>query len=152
MYTSLPRWSPDGKQIAFDGAQYGKPWKIFLISAQGGTPQELLSENRGEFDPAWSPDGKQIAFGRLDVPEAQVSSRPADAPVFPAAGLPGHVQSPLVAGRPFSGGALQRLAEAAALRLQDAEVDQLVKRAPRRRLSHLVAGQQVSLLRQHLFE
>ncbi len=72
MYTSLPRWSPDGKQIAFDGAQYGKPWKIFLISAQGGAPQELLSENRGEFDPSWSPDGKQIAFGRQDVPEAQV--------------------------------------------------------------------------------
>ncbi len=72
MYTSLPRWSPDGKQIAFDGVQYGKPWKIFLISAQGGTPQELLSENRGEFDPTWSPDGKQIAFGRQDVPDAQV--------------------------------------------------------------------------------
>ncbi len=72
MYTSLPRWSPDGKQIAFDGSQYGKPWKIFLISAQGGAPQELLSENRGEFDPSWSPDGKQIAFGRMDVPEAQV--------------------------------------------------------------------------------
>ena len=68
----FPRWSPDGKQIAFDGAQYGKPWKIFLISAQGGTPQELLSENRGEFDPSWSSDGKQIAFGRVDVPEAQV--------------------------------------------------------------------------------
>jgi Tol biopolymer transport system component len=72
MYTSLPRWSPDGKQIAFDGAQYGKAWKIFLISPQGGAPEELLSENRGEFDPAWSPDGKQIAFGRQDVPEAQV--------------------------------------------------------------------------------
>ena len=72
MYTSLPRWAPDGKQIAFDGAQYGKAWKIFLISPQGGAPEELLSENRGEFDPAWSPDGKQIAFGRQDVPEAQV--------------------------------------------------------------------------------
>jgi Tol biopolymer transport system component len=71
LYATLPRWSPDGKQIAFDATQYGRPWKIFLVSAQGGAPQELLSENRSELDPTWSHDGKQIAFGRQDVPEAQ---------------------------------------------------------------------------------
>jgi eukaryotic-like serine/threonine-protein kinase len=72
LYAALPRWSPDGKQIAFDAAQYGKPWKIFLVSTQGGAPQELLSENRSELDPTWSHDGKQIAFGRQDVAESQV--------------------------------------------------------------------------------
>jgi serine/threonine protein kinase/Tol biopolymer transport system component len=72
LYCAIPRWSPDGKQIAFDAAQYGKPWKIFLVSTQGGAPKELLSETRSELDPTWSHDGKQIAFGRQDVPESQV--------------------------------------------------------------------------------
>jgi serine/threonine protein kinase/Tol biopolymer transport system component len=71
LVASLPRWSPDGQRIAFDATQFGKPWKVFLVSAQGGDPREVSSENRGEFDPTWSPDGKQIAFGRQDVPEAQ---------------------------------------------------------------------------------
>ena len=71
LVASLPRWSPDGQRIAFDATQFGKPWKVFLVSAQGGDPREVSSENRGEFDPTWSPDGKQVAFGRHDVPEAQ---------------------------------------------------------------------------------
>jgi eukaryotic-like serine/threonine-protein kinase len=65
LFAILPRWSPDGKQIVFTAGQYGKPWKIFLVSAQGGATQELLSENLSEMDPTWSPDGKRIAFGRL---------------------------------------------------------------------------------------
>jgi len=61
----LPRWSPDGTQIAFVDEQAGPLWKIFLISAQGGSPQEILSENQYQMDPSWSPDGKQLAFGRV---------------------------------------------------------------------------------------
>jgi len=62
---TLPSWSPDGSQIAYIGAQAGKPWKIFLISAQGGSPEELLPENTPEIDATWSPDGTRLAFGRL---------------------------------------------------------------------------------------
>jgi eukaryotic-like serine/threonine-protein kinase len=65
LFAILPRWSPDGKQIVFTAGQYGKPWKTFLVSAQGGATEELLSENLSEMDPTWSPDGKRIAFGRL---------------------------------------------------------------------------------------
>jgi Tol biopolymer transport system component len=60
----LPRWSPDGSQIAYVDTQPGRPWRIFLISAQGGTPQEVVSENHAQVDATWSPDGKQLAFGR----------------------------------------------------------------------------------------
>jgi hypothetical protein len=39
--------------------------KIFLVSAQGGSPEELLPENVGEIDVTWSPDGTKLAFGRI---------------------------------------------------------------------------------------
>jgi Tol biopolymer transport system component len=64
VFPFLPRWSPDGKQIAYVDEQ-GPLWKIFLISAQGGTPRPILSENQNELAPSWSPDGKQLAFGRV---------------------------------------------------------------------------------------
>jgi len=38
-----------------------------LVSAQGGTPEELLPENVGEVDATWSPDGTQLAFGRISA-------------------------------------------------------------------------------------
>ena len=61
----LPRWSPDGKQIAFVAVHDSK-WKIFLISSRGGTPQELLPQvDDNEVDPVWSPEGTQLAFGGL---------------------------------------------------------------------------------------
>jgi Tol biopolymer transport system component len=60
----LPRWSPDGTQIAYVDVRKGRPWRIFLISAQGGTPEEVLSEKGYQTDPTWSPDGKQISVGR----------------------------------------------------------------------------------------
>jgi eukaryotic-like serine/threonine-protein kinase len=69
---ALPRWSPDGTKIAFMSAQLGKPWKIFVVSAQGGTPEELLPQDTAEGDPAWSPDGAQMVFSRL--PDAANSS------------------------------------------------------------------------------
>lgn len=62
---ALPRWSPDGSKIAFISAVWGKPWKIFIVSAQGGTPQEVVTESRSEVDVDWSPDGNQIVFGRI---------------------------------------------------------------------------------------
>ena len=61
----LPRWSPDGKQIAFI-AVHDDFWKIFLTSAQGGTSQELLPNAKEvEADPVFSSDGAQLAFGEV---------------------------------------------------------------------------------------
>jgi Tol biopolymer transport system component/DNA-binding winged helix-turn-helix (wHTH) protein len=61
----LPRWSPDGKQLAFFGGMPGKPLKVYLISTEGGQPQQLLGGEWDEGDPSWSPDGASLAFGRL---------------------------------------------------------------------------------------
>jgi Tol biopolymer transport system component len=68
MRAKLPRWSPNGKRIAFSAeipaVDPGKPLKTYIVSAEGGTPpQELTAEERIEKDPGWSPDGKMLVFG-----------------------------------------------------------------------------------------
>ncbi len=68
---ALPHWSPDGQKIAFSGATIGKPWKLFLISKDGGSPQALTTDEVQEADPAWSPDGRTLAFGHLDPVSAE---------------------------------------------------------------------------------
>jgi Tol biopolymer transport system component len=62
---ALPHWSPDGKQIAYVSVQPGQPWRISVISAGGGTAQELVEENRSQIDANWSRDGTRIMFGYL---------------------------------------------------------------------------------------
>jgi Tol biopolymer transport system component len=61
----VPQWSPDGTQIVYLDIGPGGPWRSFLVSAQGGTPQEMFAENRVQADANWSPDGKQIVFARF---------------------------------------------------------------------------------------
>ena len=63
MQAYLPRWSPDGKQITFFGHPPGEPWQLYLIPAEGGTPEMIYRGATNSADPNWSPDGKSLAFG-----------------------------------------------------------------------------------------
>jgi len=68
----LPRWSPDGKRIAFMGQDPGQPWKVRVISAEGGPYGPVTSTDASEGAPTWSPDGSRLAFGGLINPADKV--------------------------------------------------------------------------------
>src|SRR5262245_26276453 len=63
---SQPRWSPDGKQLAFvrSTEKDGKPEppQLYLLDLSGGEPRAITSLPKGAGQPVWSPDGKRIAF------------------------------------------------------------------------------------------
>jgi dipeptidyl aminopeptidase/acylaminoacyl peptidase len=64
-----PRWSPDGKTIAFLSARH-PDWDtdhvsdVYLIDAEGGEPTRLTQGGGGFDGISWSPDGGRLAAGR----------------------------------------------------------------------------------------
>ncbi|GAC1472111.1 MAG: S9 family peptidase [Chloroflexota bacterium] len=58
---SAPRWSPDGKWLAFLSGRTEKP-QLHVISTLGGEAFALTDRKFGAGVPAWSPDGKYLAF------------------------------------------------------------------------------------------
>jgi dipeptidyl aminopeptidase/acylaminoacyl peptidase len=78
-HDSTPRWSPDGKWLAFvrmpqmsgppmPGARPPAP-QIYLLPLSGGEAWKLTDLPRGAGSPVWSPDSKQIAFTSTANPE-----------------------------------------------------------------------------------
>jgi Tol biopolymer transport system component len=64
MRVAQPHWSPDGKRIAFMGQYREKSWRIYMLPAEGGAPEQLSTgENATGFDPTWSADGNSLAVG-----------------------------------------------------------------------------------------
>jgi Tol biopolymer transport system component len=55
------RWSPDGRQIAFDARPEGHSG-IFTVPSAGGKPTLLERDRFEERRPTWSHDGKSIYF------------------------------------------------------------------------------------------
>lgn len=57
-----PRWSPDGKTLAFLSNRDGDEQQIFLLRMAGGEGVPLTKGKASVSALAWSPDGKSIAF------------------------------------------------------------------------------------------
>ncbi len=78
-----PRFSPDGKWIAFSGSPLDENPHIFSVSAAGGVPKRLDFGIEDPACPVWSPDGTQVAFvarnangGEYDLWTAKATNRP----------------------------------------------------------------------------
>src|SRR5205823_11986023 len=56
-----PRFSPDGKNLAFISDRSGKP-QAWLISLSGGEPRQLTDLPAGVSAADWSPDGRSLLF------------------------------------------------------------------------------------------
>jgi dipeptidyl aminopeptidase/acylaminoacyl peptidase len=69
MEVELPKWSPDSKWIAFMGKQPDRPWRIFVIPANGGTTKEASKSDDNQGAPTWSPDGRTLAYGNVHCQE-----------------------------------------------------------------------------------
>jgi len=56
-----PRWSPDGKKLAFISARDGTP-QVYYVPLEGGEATRVTFLSTGADNELWSPDGKTIAF------------------------------------------------------------------------------------------
>lgn len=69
-YVASPIWTPDGKQIAYEGHRYGNA-DIFLISVEGGEPTRLTTHSTWETPMAFNATGDSIYFRALYMPEVK---------------------------------------------------------------------------------
>jgi dipeptidyl aminopeptidase/acylaminoacyl peptidase len=66
--STSPRWSPDGKRLAFISSQEGGP-QIWTMDVASGEMKKITSISTGAGDPVWSPDGRYLAFVSDIFPE-----------------------------------------------------------------------------------
>src|SRR5208283_3412387 len=59
---SWPRWSPDGKQLAFLSNREGDDEQIYLLRMEGGEAAAVTKEKASVTGFEWSPDGQTIAY------------------------------------------------------------------------------------------
>jgi dipeptidyl aminopeptidase/acylaminoacyl peptidase len=72
-----PRWSPNGKQLAFLSDR-GEEQQIYLMRVEGGEGIALTKGKRSISRFEWSPDGKQIAFLAPDAKSDQQEKKEKD--------------------------------------------------------------------------
>jgi Tol biopolymer transport system component len=68
LWAGLPRWSPDGKRIAFTGQPNpGAARSVSAVSAEGGAVEVLATPEPGfdHWDLCWLPDGRSVLFSYL---------------------------------------------------------------------------------------
>ena len=56
-----PKFSPDGKWIAFTASYDGNP-DVYIIPSEGGEPRRLTFHPSADIVLGWSPDGKNVLF------------------------------------------------------------------------------------------
>ena len=79
-HDSSPRWSPDGRTIAFvrSAEKDGKPQppQLYTLMLEGGEARPITDLARGAGAPVWSPDGTKIAFSSSTKSDDTTSPAP----------------------------------------------------------------------------
>jgi len=57
-----PRWSPDGKYLAFMSGREGEKSQVWLLDRRGGEAKKLTDVKQGVSSYVWSPDGSRLAL------------------------------------------------------------------------------------------
>jgi dipeptidyl aminopeptidase/acylaminoacyl peptidase len=74
VFSSHPRWSPDGKSIAFLSERNEGQTQIWLLNLRGGEAQRLTETPQDVEDFAWSPDGRRIVLVLRDASPEQLEA------------------------------------------------------------------------------
>ena len=84
--SSHPRWSPDGKFLAFLSERNEGKTQVWLLDRQGGEAQQLTDTPQDVEDFAWSPNGRRMVLvlrdptpEELDAAKEKSASRPSGA-------------------------------------------------------------------------
>jgi len=62
-----PRWSPDGRYLAFLSARDGNPTQVWALNRLGGEAVALTNTPQSVSEFAWSPDGRSLALVLQDL-------------------------------------------------------------------------------------
>ncbi len=65
-----PRWSPDGKKIAYISGREGGS-QIWMMHMDGGEPRKITDLSTEAAGLCWSPDGRRLAFVSEVYPDCQ---------------------------------------------------------------------------------
>ena len=65
--SSRPRWSPDGKYLAFTSGRHEKPEEVWLLDRNGGEAQQLTNTPQDVKSFAWSPNGDRMVLVLQDA-------------------------------------------------------------------------------------
>ncbi len=76
---SKPRWSPDGRYIAYLAAKGDDDAKtqVWTLDRRGGEAQAYTAIDQGVDDFAWSPDGKRMLLSIVDKSAAEIAAEAA---------------------------------------------------------------------------
>jgi tricorn protease len=84
---TFPRFSPDGKWIAFSSNRMGNE-DVFVVPVTGGEPRQLTFNTTNDTVLYWTPDGKRIIF------TTSLGARPFGSPLY-SVSLDGGIPEPL---------------------------------------------------------
>jgi tricorn protease len=95
--TTNPKFSPDGKWIAFS-ADYSGNVDVYVVPAEGGEPKRLTWHPGADNVQGWTPDGKNVLFA-----SSRATAAPSGSPRFWTVPAEGGIEAPLPLPRGYQG-------------------------------------------------